>query len=90
MVNELETIKTNDLTEQSANELRMQMRNEPQVLQIVDSMDLRNQNQLLSLGREPAERLSSFSDRILKTMTLSKIDESGQLLIQLEKYYHYL
>ena len=85
MVNELETIKTNDLTEQSANELRMQMRNEPQVLQIVDSMDLRNQNQLLSLGREPAERLSSFSDRILKTMTLSKIDESGQLLIQLEK-----
>lgn len=85
MVNELETIKTNDLTEQSANELRMQLRNEPKVLQIVDSMDLRNQNQLLTLGREPAERLSSFSDRILKTMTLSKIDESGQLLIQLEK-----
>ncbi len=73
------------LNEQTANELRVQLRQEPQVLQIVNKIDLRNQTELLSLGREPADRLSRFSDRILSTMTLSKLDESGDLLIQLEK-----
>lgn len=85
MVNELQIKQNTDLTEQSANEVRMQLRKEAQVLQIVENMDLRNQNELLSLGRAPAERLSQFSDRILNTMALSKIDESGELLIQLEK-----
>lgn len=73
------------LNEQTANQLRLQLRQEPQVLKIVNSMDLKNQTELLSLGREPAERLSRFSDRILNTMSVSKLDESSGLLIQLEK-----
>ena len=48
------------LTEQSADQLRLQMRQEPQVLQIVSRMDIRDQTELLSLGREPADRLSKF------------------------------
>ena len=78
-------LQNQELNEQTANQLRVQLRQEPQVLQIVNAMDLRNQNELLSLGKEPAERLSRFSDRILNTMTVSKLDESGDLLIQLEK-----
>ncbi len=78
-------LQKQDLNEQTANQLRVQLRQEPQVLQIVKGMDLRKQNELLSLGKEPAERLSRFSDRILSTMTLTKIDESSELLNQLEK-----
>lgn len=78
-------LQTQDLNEQTANQLRVQLREEPQVLQIVKSMDIKQQNELLALGKEPAERLSRFSDRILNTMTLSKVDESSQLLNQLEK-----
>ena len=78
-------LQKNELNEQSANDLRLQLRQEPQVLQIVSKMDIRDQTELLSLGREPAERLSRFSDRILNTMMVSKLDDSGELLNQLEK-----
>lgn len=84
MTTELQLSKQ-ELTEQTANQLRMQLRQDPQVLQIVKGMDLRDQNELLSLGKDPAERLSRFSDRILNTMSVSKLDESGALLNQLEK-----
>lgn len=84
MTNDVQLQKEN-LNEQTANQLRVQLREEPQVLQIVNAMDIKKQNELLSLGKEPAEKLSRFSDRILNTMTLSKVDESSQLLNQLEK-----
>jgi uncharacterized protein YaaN involved in tellurite resistance len=78
-------LEKQELNEQTANQLRVQLRQEPQVLKIANSMDLRNQNELLSLGKEPAERLSRFSDRILNTMAVSKLDNSSDLLNQLEK-----
>lgn len=78
-------LQKQELTEQTANQLRVQLRQEPQVLQIVNSMDIKNQPQLLALGKEPAERLSRFSDRILNTMSVAKVEESSQLLNQLEK-----
>ena len=59
-------LQKEELNEQSANQLRLQLRQEPQVLQIVSKMDIRDQTELLSLGREPADRLSRFSDRILE------------------------
>jgi uncharacterized protein YaaN involved in tellurite resistance len=74
-----------ELNEQTANQLRVQLRQDPQVHQIVNAMDLRNQNELLALGKEAAEQLSRFSDRILNTMSVSKLEESGALLNQLEK-----
>ncbi|WP_342511889.1 toxic anion resistance protein [Sporosarcina sp. FSL K6-1522] len=73
------------LNEQTANQLRLQLRQEPQVLQIVNNMDIKDQTEMLALGKEPAERLSRFSDRILNTMMVSKLDDSGDLLNQLEK-----
>lgn len=77
-------LQKNELNEQTANQLRLQLRQEPDVLKIVGKMDIRDQAELLSLGKEPAERLSKFSDRILNTMMVSKLDDSGQLLNQLE------
>ncbi|EIT84763.1 putative tellurite resistance protein [Fictibacillus macauensis ZFHKF-1] len=84
MTTELQ-LQKQDLNEGSANQLREQLRNEPQVLQLVQAMDLRDQNELLSLGKEPAERLSRFSDRILDSMSVTKLEESSQLLNKLEK-----
>lgn len=78
-------LQTQELTEQSAAQLRLEMRKEPQVLQIVNQLDIKNQNQLLTLGKEPAERLSVFADRILNSMSVTKIEKSSDLLSQLEK-----
>lgn len=78
------SLQKQELNQQTANEIRVQLKQDPQVLQIAKAIDLRDQNHLLSLGKEPAERLSQFSDRILNSMSLAKLDESSNLLAQLE------
>lgn len=78
------TLQKQELNQQTANELRLQLRQDPDVLKIVNSIDLKDQNELLTLGKEPAEKLSRFSDRILNSMSLTKLDESSTLLNQLE------
>lgn len=78
-------LQKQELNEQTADQLRVELRQDPQVLQIVNSMDINKQNELISLGKEPAERLSRFSDRILNTMQVTKLDESSRLLNELEK-----
>ncbi|WP_042345164.1 toxic anion resistance protein [Bacillus massiliigorillae] len=78
------SLEKQELNQQTANQLRVQLREDPQVLQIVQAIDLRDQNELLTIGKEPAEKLSRFSDRILNSMSVSKLDESSKLLNQLE------
>ncbi len=77
-------LEKQELNSQTANELRVQLRQDARVLQIVQAIDLRDETQLLTIGKEPAENLSRFSDRILSSMSLSKLDESSDLLNQLE------
>ncbi|MGE7919444.1 toxic anion resistance protein [Viridibacillus sp. NPDC093762] len=82
---DLVAIEKDGLNEQTANEMKLQLRQEPEVQKIVKMIDIKNQIDLLSLGKEPAIKLSRFSDRILDTMTVSKLDQSSELLNQLEK-----
>lgn len=78
-------LQTKELNPTTANELRLELRKDPAVVQLVNTLDIRNQNQLLSLGKEPAEKLSKFSDRILHSMTTTDIEKSSTLLAELEK-----
>ncbi|MFS0780479.1 toxic anion resistance protein [Bacillus sp. 1P06AnD] len=78
-------LQTQELNQATAQELRLQLRQDPQVIQIVNNIDIRDQNELLSLGKEPAMKLSKFSDRILNSMSVTKLDQSSSLLNQLEK-----
>lgn len=78
--NELEV-----LTENKAEDMRLQLRNEPEVLDLARSIDVRNQTGLLEFGKEPAVEISQFSDRILASMRSTSVTDSGTLLKQLGK-----
>ncbi|OKL35666.1 toxic anion resistance protein [Domibacillus mangrovi] len=78
--NELEV-----LTENKAEDMRLQLRNEPEVLDLASSIDVRNQTGLLEFGKEPAVEISQFSDRILASMRSTSVTDSGTLLKQLGK-----
>ncbi|RAS82916.1 toxic anion resistance protein [Priestia endophytica] len=73
------------LTEVTADETRLELRKEPEVQQLAQSIDYRNQAALLEFGKEPAVQLSQFSDRILSMMRASEMNDSSTMLKQLGK-----
>ncbi|KGX90695.1 hypothetical protein N781_06405 [Pontibacillus halophilus JSM 076056 = DSM 19796] len=73
------------LSEDKANELKQELRKDPEVQRIKDTIDERQQTELLSFGQEPANEISQFSDKILGTMKNSSMEDSSKLLKQLSK-----
>lgn len=61
------------------------LKNEPEVQQIINKIDEKNTAGILAYGKEPAIQLSTFADRILKNIKSSSIEDSGNLLKQLNR-----
>ncbi|WP_080845721.1 toxic anion resistance protein [Cytobacillus gottheilii] len=81
-------VKTNQedkLTEANASEIKLALRQDPDVQNLVRTIDERDQIQILEFGKEPAEQISRFSDQILGNMRTTKVEDSGELLKQLGK-----
>ena len=74
---------TGVLTEDKVSEIKLALRNEPEVQQLANSIDERDQIQILEFGKEPAVQISKFSDQILNNMRTTKVEDSGELLKQL-------
>ena len=68
-----------------SNDLKAQLKRDPQVLQLVAKIDPKNQVGLLEFGREPANEISNFTGKILNTIKSSSMEESSELLKQLGK-----
>ncbi|NRG44627.1 toxic anion resistance protein [Bacillus sp. CRN 9] len=84
----IELMKTNPedkLTEASASEIKLALRQNTEVQSLAKSIDERDQIQILEFGKEPAEQISRFSDQILSNMRTTKVEDSGELLNQLGK-----
>ncbi|WP_449622918.1 toxic anion resistance protein [Robertmurraya sp. Marseille-Q9965] len=77
--------KTNEdkLSETRVSEIKLALRNEPEVQQLARSIDEKDQIQVLEFGKEPAVQISRFSDQILGNMRATKVEDSGELLKQL-------
>ncbi|MDP4170858.1 MAG: toxic anion resistance protein [Bacillota bacterium] len=71
------------LTETKASDIKLALRNEPEVQNLARSIDERDQIQILEFGKEPAVQISRFSDQILHNMRTTKVEDSGELLKQL-------
>lgn len=67
------------------NELQEKLVNSPEITSISRQIDVRDPNSILQFGHETANEISKFSDQILQTMQLTKVEDSGELLIQLNK-----
>ncbi|TKC19602.1 toxic anion resistance protein [Robertmurraya kyonggiensis] len=77
--------KTNEdkLSETRVSEIKLALRNEPEIQQLARSIDEKDQIQVLEFGKEPAVQISRFSDQILGNMRATKVEDSGELLKQL-------
>jgi uncharacterized protein YaaN involved in tellurite resistance len=71
------------LTETKVSDIKLALRKEAEVQNLVRTIDERDQIQVLQFGKEPAEQISRFSDQILRNMRTTKIEDSGELLKQL-------
>ncbi|WP_409295667.1 toxic anion resistance protein [Peribacillus sp. SCS-26] len=86
--NSLETIsleKIDETMEQKPSELKVQLRNHPEVTQLAKNIDHKNQIALLEFGKEPANEISNFSGRILNSIKSSSMEESSALIKHLGK-----
>lgn len=77
-------ITLEQLTPETAAATKLQLRQSAEVQQIANRINVKNQLDLLALGQGPATKLSRFSDQILRMMAKSTVNESGELLKQLE------
>lgn len=73
------------LTEKKAADLLKELADDQEVLKLAHSLDEKNQIEVLEFGKEPAEQISRFSDQILKSMHVSNVEDSGELLKQLNR-----
>ncbi|MFQ6402612.1 toxic anion resistance protein [Bacillus velezensis] len=77
--------KNEEISEQKADDIRLQLRQDPEVQRISQQIDVKNQMELLEYGKEPAVEISKFSDRILNMMKTTSVTDSGTMLTQLGK-----
>ncbi|WEG12973.1 toxic anion resistance protein [Pullulanibacillus sp. KACC 23026] len=70
---------------QKANELRNQLRQQPEVKELARTLDVKDQIALLEFGKEPANEVSNFASRVLNTVKSSSMEESSALLKNLGK-----
>lgn len=66
-------------------EMELRLKSSPEVTAISQQIDTRDPNSILKFGHETASEISKFSDQILQTMETTKVEDSGQLLVQLNK-----
>ncbi|WP_201713066.1 toxic anion resistance protein [Rossellomorea arthrocnemi] len=88
MVNEtgVATLENNEvITEKKAEDIRKELRQDPEVIRLSQQVDAKNQMELLEFGKEPAVQISQFSDRILSMMRTTEVSDSGTMLKQLGK-----
>lgn len=92
-----DTTQSTDLVEQPQRQLvsqqelsqirqrQEQLKQQPQVQQLSQKIDVKNQIAVLEFGKETAQGISKFSDRMLATIKQSNLEKSTTLLNNLNK-----
>ncbi|BBE30285.1 toxic anion resistance protein [Tepiditoga spiralis] len=75
----------NENIEEVKNEIELKVKNSPEVQAISSQIDFKNVESILTFGKETAEEISKFADKILNSIETTKIEDSGTLLVQLNK-----
>lgn len=76
------------VSEQELSQIRQrqeQLKQQPQVQQLAQKIDVKNQIAVLEFGKETAQGISTFSDRMLATIKQSNLEKSTTLLNNLNK-----
>lgn len=76
------------ITDEDMSQLRkqqIQLKKDPAVHALAEKIDVKNQVALLEFGKETANAISKFSDRMLSSIKQSKLEKSSELISQLNK-----
>ena len=85
MTNMPDQIEQQELVMKDENQLKVQLKKDPEVLQLASKIDPKNQIALLEFGREPANEISAFTGKVLNSVQANSMEESSELLKQLGK-----
>lgn len=83
--NEINSIpeNTDKEIEDKIKRINEELKNSPEVIEISKSLNVSDMNSIMNFGSAPAEEISQFSDKILKTMKLESVENSSALLKEL-------
>lgn len=73
---EVKEVNVEDVT----NEIALKVRNTPEVRKIAESISFNDVEGIMTYGKETANGISTFSDKILSNVSQSSVDDSGKLL----------
>ena len=79
------SVMTKNEVEAFTKDYKSQLRTLPEVISIVDNLDVTNMNSILTFGEKPAEAISTVSDKILHNVNLVKQEEVGEVMTSLTK-----
>ncbi len=57
----------------------------PEVLALRKQLDVNNANSVMTYGQDTATEISMFADQILSNIKMTNVEDSGELLVQLNK-----
>ena len=77
--NEIEVVKQYDITK-DREQMTETLVNSPEVDAIVSTIEIYNLDSIVSFGADVAEEISKASDVVLRSMDMSQIEDSGELL----------
>lgn len=78
------TIPVFDL-EQKKSEVLAKVKESPEVRSIVRQINVEDVGSIMTFGKATSEEVARFSDALLHSMQTTKVEDSGELLIQLNK-----
>ncbi|MFB7156370.1 toxic anion resistance protein [Lysinibacillus sp. NPDC056232] len=76
-------VSEQELSQIAQNQLKLKQ--DPEVHSLAQKIDVKDQIAMLELGKETANGISTFSDKMLATMKTSKLEESSVLLNNLNR-----
>ncbi|MCY6484929.1 toxic anion resistance protein [Clostridium aestuarii] len=71
--------------EKQTNEIALKVKNSPEVLALEKQLDVNNADSIMTFGKDAAVEISRFADQILHSIEITSVEDSGELLRQLNK-----
>lgn len=66
-------------------EIKTELARSPEIDKLVSQIDVNNPNSLVKFGNEVAEEISKASDQVLNSLSIARVNDSGELLTALSK-----
>ncbi|MBS4536922.1 toxic anion resistance protein [Clostridium sp. D2Q-11] len=71
--------------DKETNAIAQKIQSSPEVIALSKQLDVKDSQAILKFGQDTSQEISKFADRILHTLETTKVENSGSLLLQLNK-----